>query len=1275
MESENPEKIGGLEPVQHFEQPEKPQESKPQESESVLPKAPGYQTDKEPSQTDADLSHPENIEPEQPNPEVQSQINTTDITSPYHRVEAPGSEGGFLSLAQAAELTGYHQDYLGQLARAGKLPAQKIGRNWVTTIEAVYKLKEGQDPSIGSNMVSDAVEEITEAPAPAKPEITPEALDQIKVQLDAVQSKMKAHDEKIDEQKIKIEKQREKILEHEEKFAPKEIPQNDHARVQSLNLRIAHHRPKDFIQHEVFDPASALPAGFSRHSIHTPKLAIAFLLLCGSFALASGALYLEHDTALPDSKNLVINYLPRNFANEGRIAAATQTQSQPSMITQIIYKIINLGNGSKGDKGDKGDIGPVGPIGPAGPVGPAGAPGTSVSYVLPTSPGSTPGSIAGFTYLSSKDFITDTAKVTTLTFADGTSMSTAAISASNFDTDITLNGQSDLRFADADSSNWVAFQAPSVVGANVTWTLPAADSAGCLQSDGAGNLSFGSCGGGSGALSGLSAAVATNTLNNGNNSQIWNWNLNTDKAAFIFGENAASTGGTGSQYILQAASLAGSTATPLDVKNFGDANSFEVDDEAADPTPFIIDASGNVTAGGTFNGATISGGTLSGGAVSGGTLTAAAVNGVTTSDIIQSTGSYADPSWVTSLSGAKITGNISGNAANVTGTIVVGNGGTGTNSFTVNGVLYGNGSNAVQSTAAGTDGQLLLGATSAAPHFVALSGDAALSNTGVLTIGVGKVTSSNILDGTVANNDLTNSSITVNTSSPLGGGGAVSLGGALTLTCTTCLTIESDTLSSVTARGNTTSSGISLTENGNTSTSYGLYLKRNTDTSPAGFLIQAQNNAANTNLFTVDTAGNITSGTVNGSTLTGGSLSSTQVNGVTTSDIVLSTGSYADPSWITSLAGSKISGDISGNAANVTGTVAVGNGGTGVGTFGGNNTLLYTTAADTLASLVTGNNGVLVTNGSGVPSIAATLPNAVEDNITRFGVIASGSFANAALKVADTDASNTLAIVPGSDLTLDRTLTVITGDASRTITLNGNPTLNDWFDQSVKSSDSPTFTDATLSSLAGGGTQCLEVDNTGTVHVTGSTCGTGGGGISSLTLAGSSGTPQTLTDGDTITIAAGAGVTAIAGATDTVTIASTLGTSVDLTSEVTGALPLANGGTGANLSDPGADTLFGFDNTDSSTVFFTIGSNLSYDHATHTLSATGGGGMTSFSVAGSSGTPQTITDTNTLTIGAGTGITTTAGATDTVTVAIDSTVATLTGSQTLTNKTLSGSSN
>lgn len=55
----------------------------------------------------------------------------------------------------------------------------------------------------------------------------------------------------------------------------------------------------------------------------------------------------------------------------------------------------------------------------------------------------------------------------------------------------------------------------------------------------------------------------------------------------------------------------------------------------------------------------------------------------------------------------------------------------------------------------------------------------------------------------------------------------------------------------------------------------------------------------------------------------------TSGNAATVTNGVYTTGSYADPTWITSLAGSKITGNISGNAANVTGTVAIANGGTG----------------------------------------------------------------------------------------------------------------------------------------------------------------------------------------------------------------------------------------------------------------------------------------------------------------------------------------------------------
>ena len=61
-----------------------------------------------------------------------------------------------------------------------------------------------------------------------------------------------------------------------------------------------------------------------------------------------------------------------------------------------------------------------------------------------------------------------------------------------FNGNVTLNAQGDLRFADSDSSNWVAFQAPATVASNVTWTLPNADgtSGQTLQTNGSGTLSW-----------------------------------------------------------------------------------------------------------------------------------------------------------------------------------------------------------------------------------------------------------------------------------------------------------------------------------------------------------------------------------------------------------------------------------------------------------------------------------------------------------------------------------------------------------------------------------------------------------------------------------------------------------------------------------------------------------------------------------------------------------------------------------------------------------------
>ena len=65
-------------------------------------------------------------------------------------------------------------------------------------------------------------------------------------------------------------------------------------------------------------------------------------------------------------------------------------------------------------------------------------------------------------------------------------------------TDITLNAQGDVRFADSDSSNWVAFQGASTIASNVTWTLPATDGSSnqVLTTNGSGTLSWSTPSGG-----------------------------------------------------------------------------------------------------------------------------------------------------------------------------------------------------------------------------------------------------------------------------------------------------------------------------------------------------------------------------------------------------------------------------------------------------------------------------------------------------------------------------------------------------------------------------------------------------------------------------------------------------------------------------------------------------------------------------------------------------------------------------------------------------------
>jgi len=212
--------------------------------------------------------------------------------------------------------------------------------------------------------------------------------------------------------------------------------------------------------------------------------------------------------------------------------------------------------------------------------------------------------------------------------------------------------------------------------------------------------------------------------------------------------------------------------------------------------------------------------------------------------------------------------------------------------------------------------------------------------------------------------------------------------------------------------------------------------------------------------------------------------------------------------------------------------------------------------ANTTKFTVTGGNGstgavtTSVTGASGGSTVVITRSIPIERS-TDFP--SSGAFEVAKL---NTELDTLITMVADSDDENSRAVRLLDNDESATLTLplkadragkvlgfnssSGNAeAVNHITTAAVTTSTVGVGGDATASVSASGNTITFALG-----IPTGATGATGAAGsdgdMTSFTVAGSSGSNQTITNGNTLTIAAGAGITTTGSATDTITIASTL---------------------------------------------------------------------------------------------------------------------------------------
>src|SRR6056300_790611 len=206
-----------------------------------------------------------------------------------------------------------------------------------------------------------------------------------------------------------------------------------------------------------------------------------------------------------------------------------------------------------------------------------------------------------------------------------------------------------------------------------------------------------------------------------------------------------------------------------------------------------------------------------------------------------------------------------------------------------------------------------------------------------------------------------------------------------------------------------------------------------------------------------------------------------------------------------------------------------------------------------------------------------------------------------------------------------------------------------------------TTTTFTLPDGDGSNGQFLKTDGSGNLSF--------GTVSSTITLAADSGSDDTYTTGNTLTFTGGTGIdTTVSEDTITIAVDATVATASSTTTFTNKTFD-ANG-TGNSISNiEVADFASGVLDTDLSSVAGTDTTLASAKAIKAYVDAQNANQMTTFTISDDSSTTSTITQSDTLQFLGGTGISSTVSG-DTITFAIDSTVTTNSGTQTLTNKTI-----